>query len=60
MIRLRKVGARYNHSDEREGLRAGLILWALIDDLTVVHVELVHINSLPAWSGGDMQMLDPV
>ena len=35
-------------------------MWALVDDLAVVHVELVHINSLPAWSGGDMQMLDPM
>ena len=42
------------------GLGAGLILWALVDNLAVVHMELVHINSLPAWSGGDMQMLDPM
>jgi hypothetical protein len=40
------------------GLGAGLILGALIDNLAVVHVELVHINDLPAGSGGDMQVLD--
>jgi hypothetical protein len=40
------------------GLGAGFILRALIDNLAVVHVELVHINDLPAGSGGDMQMLD--
>jgi hypothetical protein len=40
------------------GLGAGLILRALIDNLAVVHVELVHINDLPAGSGGDMQVLD--
>jgi hypothetical protein len=40
------------------GLGAGLILRALVDNLAVVHVELVHINDLPAGSGGDMQMLD--
>ena len=39
-------------------LGAGLILRALIDNLAVVHVELVHINDLPAGSRGDMQMLD--
>ena len=35
-------------------------MWALVDDLAVIHMELVHINSLTAWSGGDMQMLDPM
>jgi hypothetical protein len=40
------------------GLGAGLILRALIDNLAIVHVELVHINDLPAGSGGDMQVLD--
>jgi hypothetical protein len=40
------------------GLGAGLILRALVDNLTVVHVELVHINDLPAGNGGNMQVLD--
>jgi hypothetical protein len=40
------------------GLDPGFILQALIDNLAVVHVELVHINDLSAGSGGDMQMLD--
>jgi hypothetical protein len=40
------------------GLGAGLILRALIDNLAVVHVELVHINDFPAGGGGDMQVLD--
>jgi len=39
-------------------LRAGLILRALVDNLAVVHVQLVQINDLSARSGGDMQMLD--
>ena len=40
------------------GLGAGLILRALIDNLAVVHVELVHIDDLAAGSGRDMQVLD--
>ena len=40
------------------GLGAGLILRALVDNLAVVHVELVHINDLPAGNGGNMQVLD--
>ena len=42
----------------RRGLGAGLILRALVDNLAVVHVELVHINDLPAGNGGNMQVLD--
>ena len=40
------------------GLGAGLILRALIDNLAVVHVELVHLHDLPAGNGGNMQVLD--
>jgi hypothetical protein len=40
------------------GLGAGLILRALIDNLAVVHVQLVHINDLSTGSRGDMQVLD--
>jgi hypothetical protein len=39
-------------------LGAGLILRALVDNLAVVHVELVHINDLPAGNRSDMQVLD--
>jgi hypothetical protein len=42
------------------GLGAGLILRALIDNLAVVHVELVQVNDLPAGSRCDMQVLDAV
>ena len=31
---------------------------ALVNNLAVVHVELVHINDLPAGNGGNMQVLD--
>jgi hypothetical protein len=41
-----------------KGLRAGLILRVLIDNLAVVHPELAHINGLSAWSGRDVQVLD--
>jgi hypothetical protein len=40
------------------GLGAGLILRALVDNLAVVHVELVHLHDLPAGNGGNMQVLD--
>jgi hypothetical protein len=39
-------------------LRFGLILRALIDDLAVVHAELVEVRDLPTGDGGDMQVLD--
>ena len=40
------------------GLGAGLILRALIDNLAVVHVELVHMHDLPAGNRSDMEVLD--
>jgi hypothetical protein len=39
-------------------LGSGLILRALVDDLAVVHVELVCVHGLPAGDRGDMQVLD--
>jgi hypothetical protein len=42
----------------RRGLGAGLILRALVDNLAVVHVELVHMHDLPAGNRSDMEMLD--
>jgi hypothetical protein len=39
-------------------LGSGFILRALIDNLAVVHVELVHAHDLPTRHGGDMQVLD--
>jgi hypothetical protein len=40
------------------GLGAGLILRALVDNLAVVHVELVHMHDLPAGNRSDMEVLD--
>jgi hypothetical protein len=40
------------------GLGAGLILRALVDNLAVVHVELVHMHDLPAGHRSDMEVLD--
>jgi hypothetical protein len=42
----------------RRGLGAGLILRALVDNLAVVHVELVHMHDLPAGNRSDMEVLD--
>jgi hypothetical protein len=40
------------------GLRARLILRALIDDLAVVHVQPVRVHSFPAGHWGHMEVLD--
>jgi hypothetical protein len=40
------------------GSGAGLILRALVDNLAVVHVELVHMHDLPAGNRSDMEVLD--
>jgi hypothetical protein len=40
------------------GLGAGLILRALVDNLAVVHVELVYMHDLPAGNRSDMEVLD--
>lgn|SRR5882724_1667046 len=42
------------------GLGAGLVLRALVDDLAVVHVQLVRVHSVPARDGLHMEVLDPV
>ena len=41
-------------------LRAGLILRALVDDLAVVHVQLVRIHGIAARDGVHMEVLDPM
>ena len=40
------------------GLGPGLILPALVDDLAIIHVELVHMHDLPAGNRSDMEVLD--
>ena len=40
------------------GLGARFILCALIDNLAVVHVELVRVHDLSTGSRGDIQLLD--
>jgi hypothetical protein len=40
------------------GLGPRFILRALIDNLAVVHVELVRVHNLPTGYRGDMQVLD--
>jgi hypothetical protein len=42
------------------GLRARLILRALIDDLAVVHVQPVRVHSFPSGHGGHVEVLDAV
>jgi hypothetical protein len=39
-------------------LGSGFILRALVDNLAVVHVELVHVHDLPTGYRGDVQVLD--
>jgi hypothetical protein len=39
-------------------LGSGFILRALVDDLAVIHVELVCVHGLRAGDRGDMQVLD--
>jgi hypothetical protein len=36
------------------------MLRAFVDNLTVVHVQLVHLDGLPTRHRGDMQVLDAV
>jgi hypothetical protein len=40
------------------GLGSGLILGALVDDLAIIHVELVEVGDPSTGDGGDMQVLD--
>jgi len=40
------------------GLGPGLILRALVDDLAIIHVELVEVGDPSTGDGGDMQVLD--
>jgi hypothetical protein len=40
------------------GLGPGLILPALVDDLAIIHVELVEVGDPSTGDGGDMQVLD--
>ncbi len=40
------------------GLSPGLILWALVDDLAIIHRELVQVNDPSTGDGGNMKMLD--
>ena len=40
------------------GLGPGLILRALVDDLAIIHVELVQVNDPFTGDGGDMEVLD--
>jgi hypothetical protein len=40
------------------GLGPGLILCTLVDDLAVIHVELVQVSDRSTGDGGDMQVLD--
>ena len=46
-----EVGAR--------GLRAGLVLRALVDDLAVVHVQLARVHGLSTRDGLHMEVLRP-
>ena len=39
-------------------LRLGFVLSALVNDLAVVHLELMQISDLPTRYGGDMEVLD--
>jgi hypothetical protein len=45
---------------ELRGLWARLILRALVDDLAVVHVQLVRVRGLSAWDGLHMEVRDPM
>jgi len=40
------------------GLDPGLILRALVDDLAIIHVELVQVGDPSTGDGGDMEVLD--
>jgi hypothetical protein len=40
------------------GLRPRLVLCALVDDLTVIHVCSARVHDLPSGDGGDMEVLD--
>jgi hypothetical protein len=42
------------------GLGAGLVLRALVDDLAVVHVQLVRVHGVPAGNGLHVEVLDPM
>ena len=41
-----------------KGLRAGLVLRTLVDDLAVVHVQLVWVHRVATRHGSHMQVLD--
>ena len=56
-------GMPVNHAAGRSratGLRTGLVLRALVDDLAVVHVQLVRVHGLPTGDGLHVEVLDPM
>jgi hypothetical protein len=55
-----KTVARVAGRSGVRGLRAGLVLRALVDDLAVIHVQLVWVHGVSARDGAHMEVLDPM
>ena len=57
---LRNVGTPCGWKVGSEGLFAGLVLRALVDDLAVVHMQLPRVHGVSTRNGLHMQVGDPM